>query len=258
MTKGTCVKSNRDKGWATVRRARGGTNLTYSLVETLGQSIVSGEFSAEKRFPTEAELSQIYRASHSITREAVKMLTAKGLLRARPRQGTAVEPESQWNLFDPDVLRWHLDRKFSVKLLLHFTEMRLGVEPTAAALAAKNATLEEIAEIRFGIDRMKLAEIGADDGVAADVAFHVAILKATGNPFYRHLDEMINTALRISIRFTNMIKGHEANIGAHEDVLNAIVDGNADLAFSLMQTIIRDVIDLIGDGMAGKLGIKQP
>jgi len=228
-----------------VRRARGGTNLTYSMVEALGQSIVSGEYSADKRFPTEAELSQIYGASHSITREAVKMLTAKGLLRARPRQGTAVEPESQWNLFDPDVLRWHLERKFSMKLLRHFTEMRLAVEPNAAALAAKNATAEEVADIRLGIDRMKQAEHGADDAVAADVAFHVAILKATGNPFYRHLDEMVNTALRISIRFTNMIKGHEANIGAHEAVLDAIAARDETRAFDLMRTIIQDVIDLI-------------
>ena len=228
-----------------MRRARGGTNLTYSMVEALGQSIVSGEYSADKRFPTEAELSQIYGASHSITREAVKMLTAKGLLRARPRQGTAVEPESQWNLFDPDVLRWHLERKFSMKLLRHFTEMRLAVEPNAAALAAKNATAEEVADIRLGIDRMKQAEHGADDAVAADVAFHVAILKATGNPFYRHLDEMVNTALRISIRFTNMIKGHEANIGAHEAVLDAIAARDETRAFDLMRTIIQDVIDLI-------------
>jgi len=239
-----------------VREVRGGTNLTYGLVETLGQSIVSGEYGADRKFPTESELSQIYGASHSITREAVKMLTAKGLLRARPRQGTQVEPESQWNLFDPDVLRWHLERKFSLRLLLHFTEMRLGVEPNAAYLAAKNASPEGIAEIRHGLQRMKDAERGADDTVSADVAFHVAILKATGNPFYRRLDEMVNTALRISIRFTNMIKGHEADIGAHEAVLDAIAARDADRAFALMQTIIRDVIELIGDGIAGKLGIK--
>jgi len=239
-----------------VREVRGGTNLTYGLVETLGQSIVSGEYSSDRKFPTESELSQIYGGSHSITREAVKMLTAKGLLRARPRQGTAVEPESQWNLFDPDVLRWHLERKFSLKLLLHFTEMRLGVEPNAAYLAARNASAEGIAEIRHGLQRMKNAEGGHDDTVSADVAFHVAILKATGNPFYRRLDEMVNTALRISIRFTNMIKGHEADIGAHEAVLDAIVARDPERAFALMQTIIRDVIELIESGIAGKLGIK--
>ncbi len=237
-------------------KVRGGTNLTYSLVETLGQSIVSGDYSAERKFPTEAELSQIYGASHSITREAVKMLTAKGLLRARPRQGTAVEPESHWNLFDPDVLRWHLERKFSLRLLLHFTEMRLGVEPNAAFLAARNADAEGIAEIRHGLERMKKAEHGEGDTVSADVAFHVAILKATGNPFYRRLDEMVNTALRISIRFTNMIKGHEADIAAHEAVLDAIVARDPDKAFSLMHAIIRDVIQLISDGIAGKLGAK--
>ena len=239
-----------------MRKVGGGTNLTYSLVETLGQSIVSGDYGADRKFPTEAELSQIYGASHSITREAVKMLTAKGLLRARPRQGTAVEPESQWNLFDPDVLRWHLDRKFSLKLLLHFTEMRLAVEPTAAALAARNADDAGIGEIRQGLERMKKAE-RVEDTVSADVAFHVAILKATGNPFYRRLDEMVNTALRISIRFTNMVKGHEADLGAHEAVLDAIAARDPDKAFAVMRSVIADVIELIREGAAGKLGVKN-
>src|SRR6201996_9178663 len=114
-----------------------GHNLTYTIVEQLGQAIVTGAYNASNTFPIEADLCKQFGASRSVLREAVKMLTAKGLLRARPRQGTSVEPESQWNLFDPDVLRWHLERKFSVKLLLHFTEMRLAVEPNAAALAAK-------------------------------------------------------------------------------------------------------------------------
>ena len=99
--------------------------------------------------------------------------------------------------------------------------------------------------------------LGANPGARAKKADLItAILKATGNPFYRRLDEMVNTALRISIRFTNMIKGHEADIGAHEAVLDAIAARDPDRAFVLMQTIIRDVMELIGDGIAGKLGIK--
>ena len=47
-----------------------------------------------------------YEASRSVLREAIKVLNAKGLVTARPRAGTFVTPPSEWNLFDPDVLRW--------------------------------------------------------------------------------------------------------------------------------------------------------
>jgi DNA-binding FadR family transcriptional regulator len=121
-----------------VIRTQPGLSLTYGLVESLGQAIVTGEY-VEVGFPTEGELSKQFGASRTVTREAVKMLTAKGLLSARPRHGTVVEPENEWNLLDPDVLRWMLERKFSLRLLAEFTEMRLGIEPAAAALAARNA-----------------------------------------------------------------------------------------------------------------------
>lgn len=173
------------------------------------------------------------------------MLTAKGLLSARPRHGTVVEPETEWNLLDPDVLRWMLERKFSLRLLAEFTEMRLGIEPAAAALAARNADESGLNGIRKALDRMKVAAEGEDDPLTADIAFHVAILNATKNPFYRDLHELVNTALRISIRFTNRIKGRTASIPSHEDVANAIFARNAEAAQTAMQVILVDVLELI-------------
>jgi DNA-binding FadR family transcriptional regulator len=225
-------------------RPAGDRNLTYGLVESLGQSIVIGAY-VEKPFPTEAEIARQHGASRSVTREAVKMLTAKGLLSARPRQGTIVEPETRWNLFDPDVLRWLLERKFSLKLLTDFTEMRLAIEPTAASIAATHADARALAGIQAGIERMKSAARGEEDALAADIAFHVAILNATNNPFFAQLHELINTALRISIRFTNRIKGRTASIPAHEEVLKAIVAHDAARASTAMRAIIVEVLELI-------------
>lgn len=227
-------------------RSGQGPNMTYRLVETLGQSIVGGSYAVDHPFSTEAELAQQFGVSRSVTREAVKMLTAKGLLSARPRQGTCVQPETGWNLFDPDVLRWLLERKFSLKLLREFTEVRLAIEPAAAALAARHATAEGLAGIQRGIERMKAAERGEDDPLAADVAFHVAILDATGNPFYTQLHELVNTALRISIRFTNSQKGvRQASVPAHERVVEAIKARDPVAASAAMNTILAEVMELI-------------
>lgn len=220
------------------------SNLTNAMLDTLGKAIVTGRYDA-RRFPTEAEISKAHGVSRSVTREAVKMLTAKGLVSARPRQGTTVQPPSSWNLFDADVLRWLLDRKFSVELLRQFNELRVAIEPEAAALAALHHDNADFAAIRAGLVRMEASSLGDDDPLEADIAFHVAILHASCNPFYSQLRSVVATALRSSIRFTNRIKGHTANIADHAAVADAIDARQPDKARAAMRRIIGDVLDLI-------------
>ncbi len=222
--------------------APSGRNLTYGMLDALGRGIVTGRWDG-RRFPTEAEIAREHGVSRSVTREAVKMLTAKGLLTARPRTGTSVQPQSCWNLFDPDVLRWLLERKFSLDLLRQFSELRVAIEPAAAALAARSG---DAGAIEAGFARMVAAEAGADDPLDSDIDFHVAVLNASGNPFYMQFRDVVATALRTSIRFTNGIVGHTASLPAHEAVLIAIRERRPEQAHAAMKRIIEDVRMLIG------------
>lgn len=221
-----------------------GRNLTHGMLDALGRAIVVGRYD-QRTFPTEAELAKQHGVSRSVTREAVKMLTAKGLVSARPRQGTIVEPSSSWNLFDTDVLRWLLDRKFSVELLKHFNQLRIAIEPEAAALAATFADANQRKAIDAGLELMEAADKGADDPLEADIAFHVAILKGSKNPFFVQFQDVVATALRSSIQFTNRIKGRTASIGDHAAVKDAILKRQPDKARIAMKKIIGDVLDLI-------------
>ena len=221
-----------------------GRNLTYGMLDALGRAIVTGHY-RETSFPTEAELAKQHGVSRSVTREAVKMLTAKGLLSARPRQGTVIQPTSSWNLFDTDVLRWLLERKFSVELLRHFTQLRVAMEPEAAALAARFAGDDDRRAITGGLARMQAAEEGLDEPLEADIAFHIAILNGSKNPFYAQFRDVVETALRTSIRFTNRIKGRTANVGDHAAVERAIAAGDDAAAREAMRLLIQDVLDLI-------------
>jgi len=223
-----------------------GRNLTHGMLDSLGRAIVVGRFD-QTAFPTEAELAKQHGVSRSVTREAVKMLTAKGLLSARPRQGTVVQPSSSWNLFDTDVLRWLLERQFSVDLLRQFNQLRVAIEPEAAALAARFGGDDDRRAIAAGLARMAAAERGMDDTLDADIAFHVAILRASKNPFYGQFRDMVATALRTSIRFTNRIKGRSASLADHAAVCDAITVGDADTARQAMRRLIGDVLDLIED-----------
>jgi DNA-binding FadR family transcriptional regulator len=221
-----------------------GRNLTVGLLDHLGKAIVTG-FYDNKIFPTEAVLAEQYKVSRSVTREAVKMLTAKGLLTARPRQGTVIQSTLHWNLLDKDVLRWLLERKFSLGLLRQFTELRVSIEPKGAELAARNAAYEDLQRMKTAFQRMVDAEHGHGDPTQADIDFHISILLASGNPFYYQFQELIRTALQTSIKFTTRINKVTPNLEAHENIMKAIFDRDPQRAYAAMHLIVNDVLDVI-------------
>ncbi len=224
---------------------KGRRNRTHQVMHELGQAIAVGDYGPANPFPIEAELCRRLAVSRSVLREAVKMLTAKGMLGSRPRQGTSVEPERGWNLLDPDVLSWLLERKFSRELLLQFMEVRLAIEPMAARLAARSNNSEVSGAIALALQRMEAADAGGDDPLASDIAFHVAILQASGNPFYARLRDLVAAALQTSIRLTNQAKGVRlASIAEHAAVYNAIKQGDEDAAGEAMHSLIAEAMAL--------------
>lgn len=226
-------------------------NLTSSIVEELGIAIVTGQYTPENPFPVEASLCQQFEASRSVLREAVKMLTAKGLLSARPRQGTRVEPVESWNLLDPDVLRWLLERKFSLDLLADFAEIRMAVEPMAAFFAAQRADEAAILRIEEALARMEAAQDGTDDPTQSDIAFHISILHASGNQFFVKFEDLVETALKFSIRLTNRFKGVQiGSVAEHGAVLTAIKAGDAEKARAGMEKLVEETLNLINEGKA--------
>jgi DNA-binding FadR family transcriptional regulator len=92
---------------------------------------------------------------------------------------------------------------------------------------------------------MVAAEAGDDDTLEADIAFHLSILHASANPFFMQFRDVVATALRTSIRFTNRIQGRTADLEAHEAVKVAIERRDAPAAHAAMLHIIQDVMGLI-------------
>ena len=228
-------------------------NLTQQVAHALGMKILRCEYSADKPLPSEAELSEMFNVSRSATREAVKMLTAKGLLSSRPRQGIRILPESHWNLFDPDVLGWILASRPSLELLRDFVQMRLAIEPEAAALAASRPGSSEVGLIGEALQRMVDAEEGLDDPLESDIAFHTSILQASGNRFFMQLRPFTATALRASIRHTNKMKGVPmASASEHAKVYGAICKGRAQRARTLMRGLVEEALVLIEEKIAEK------
>ncbi len=227
---------------------RRSTNLTDHVAGELGRSIVSGDYATGDVFQIDT-LSKSFGASRTVMREAVKALTAKGLVTSRASVGTIVSPEQSWNLSDPDVLSWFLHAKGTrLDLIREFNDFRIAIEPTAAALAARRGDANAIAKIDAALDRMWAAERGEDDSLDADVAFHVAILHASGNRFFVNMRHTIDVALHISIRVTNRQKAVAvASARDHAKVADAIRSGDSEGARAAMLTLLVEARQLLRD-----------
>jgi GntR family transcriptional regulator, galactonate operon transcriptional repressor len=225
-----------------------------NVVAELARRILSGEIPAGDVLPSMQELSVELGVSRSAMREAVKVLSAKGMVEVRPRTGTRVRPRSSWNLMDPELLTWcgpDLDHKLLESLL----KCRLLIEPGAAALAAAHATAAQLAMIENAFYRMKAAS-SPGERVQADLDFHVSVLSASGNIFLEQWGSTISSVLLAAFRISTetALSGDEA-FAVHAEVFEAIRLRNeprADRAMRRLLTVAAK--DLHVDERAAKNG----
>lgn len=165
------------------------------------------------------------------------MLAAKGLVSVGPRHGSKVREARDWTLLDPDVLGWlrSVDG-FDHDLLFALQETRAIIEPAAAALAAERATPDDRGRIAAALAAM---EAGLDDSVAAiaaDKAFHLAILEATHNPVLCNFRPAIDAIL--SVVFDLSVGAFTGNLPNHAAVAAAIDERRPDRARRAMELVL--------------------
>ena len=115
---------------------------TDRVAAALAHRILSGNWSENKKFPADTALCAEFDVSRTVIREALRLLSAKGLINAVPSRGTHVAMRENWALWDKDVLNWISktdisDNKYDFSS--DALDMRLALEPTLAALAASRA-----------------------------------------------------------------------------------------------------------------------
>ncbi|HTH97247.1 MAG TPA: FadR/GntR family transcriptional regulator [Stellaceae bacterium] len=154
-------------------------NLHGKVAHTLSESIVRGELAPGSLLPSEAELSRRLGVSRTALREGIKLMAAKGLLESRRKTGTRVRPRDEWNLLDPDVLAWQMAAT-SVDFAGHLFELRLMVEPAAAALAAQRHGAADIAALTQIVEGLAISR-GIPAWIDLDIRFHRTLFGAARN-----------------------------------------------------------------------------
>jgi GntR family transcriptional regulator, galactonate operon transcriptional repressor len=221
-----------------------GRGLHRSTVESLGLRIVSGEISEGETLDV-AKLQRDFDVSLTVIREALRVLAAKGLVAARQKRGTYVRPRSEWQLLDGDVLRWQFGGAPTSRFFEDLSELRAMVEPTSARLAAQRRSEEDIATLQEHVDAMSAAAGNPDAEVAADLAFHQALLRATHNELLARLDGLIRNALEARDRVVHERPNLPDPVPNHRAVLRAVVKGDPDGAERAMRALLaRSVEDI--------------
>lgn len=210
------------------------------ILSTLGKRILGGVYAEGTALPIEAELCAEFDVCRTVMREAVKMLTAKGLLVSRQRAGTRVRMASHWNRLDADVLSWMSALPPDPEFVRGLIEARLAIEPAAAKLAAMRSSSRDLARIEEAY--LAMCTTPADDLMGrteADVAFHIGILEASNNPVFAALGRLIRQALEDSFRLTTgTTDSYPRALSAHGDVLEAIRLRQPDIASERMRLLV--------------------
>jgi DNA-binding FadR family transcriptional regulator len=219
-------------------------NIYSQLAGRLGQEIVAGLYPAGSLLPSAQDMCVRFAVSRTALREAYSILSAKGLIVARPKIGTRVRPKAEWNLLDPEVLAWHLAATPSEHLVDELFALRQMVEPPASALAASSPSRDTVARIAEAYGRMERLKSGAGDLIGADLDFHMAILEASGNRFLAALGGLIHTALECSFRLSwRGAAGIQDNrLFQHQEVFEAIRDCDPERARRRMAELLQDSI----------------
>jgi DNA-binding FadR family transcriptional regulator len=199
-------------------------NVHGGTVDLLGEAIVTGRYPVGSSLPPEPVLCDELGVSRTVIREAVKSLSAKGLLVTGPKVGTRVLAEEQWNLFDPDVVTWQSRAGLSLEFLRDLQELRRLVEPAAVRLAAERASAHDIAEIEAAYAGMKRSIEEGGDYVSSDLRFHQGLLRAAHNRMVAQMSKALGALLRTSFEIsTSRPDGPAQSLPLHRAVLDAVI-----------------------------------
>jgi len=219
---------------------------TSRVVDDLGLQIVSGHYRQGSILPGDTDLIERYKVSRTVLREALKTLSAKGLLQAKARIGTRVRERADWNLFDPDVLVWHARNGFAPEFLTHLGEMRMALEPEAAAFAARRRTAEQLEEMQDWAARMSDPKISQQDFVQADLGLHLAVAQSANNPFFLSISTLIEVALVAMLTISSPVENAErlaASVAEHRAIVDAIAARDPERARRAMEAVVQKGID---------------
>ncbi len=198
------------------------TLLAEQVQEEIYRYIIDTPLALGTKLPNEFKLGEKFGVGRSTIREAVKILSSKGVLEVRHGSGTYVVSTK---LDNPDPLGLK-DLEDQKRLALDLTDLRLMLEPGLAELAAHNAMPEDIAKLRQLCGKVEWKIKNGERYLEDDIAFHTCVAECSKNRVVGQLISLIDTAVMLNINVTHK-KLMQETLETHRAVLEAIEERDA-------------------------------
>lgn len=219
--------------------ARDAVRLGTSLLQQLAIEILKGKLPEGHTFPSEIDYSAQLGVSRSALREAFRVLAAKGLVTSKPKTGTRVNVRRQWTLLDPDLLAWQFEAEPTLQFLRDLFELRMVIEPSAAAFAAARRTDAHVAAMTQALRDMARHGLATEAGRLADQQFHTVMLEATGNETILALSSTIMAAMSWTTIYKQRKRALPRDpVPDHEVLRDAIARGDVGGSEAAMRNLL--------------------
>jgi DNA-binding FadR family transcriptional regulator len=209
--------------------------LSEKVANRIRQDIAGHKYKAGEKIPAEPELMKLYGVGRSTVREAIKSLAMTGILKVQQGSGTFVNPATQDKTIDQRLRHADFDEINAVRKLL---------EDELVRLAVKNHTEKDMKEMKRCLENRRLAILAEqrDECVDADIAFHMAIARASLNQVLADLYQSFTSVIRefFSKRETRGISHFAMSHHLHGQLLEAIKSKKEKLAQQLLNKIIEN------------------
>ncbi|WP_420145627.1 FadR/GntR family transcriptional regulator [Sphingobium sp.] len=211
------------------------------IAHDLGIAIVGGRYQPGDILPGEDRYSAEQGVSRTAYREAVRVLSAKGLVYSRTKSGTRINDRLRWNMLDLDVLAWMFEAGPTQAFLRDIFELRIVVEPAAAQFAALRRDGQDISRMGHALEGMRQFGLKTPEGRAADQNFHRQILLATRNESLITLATSVTAVVAWTTRFARDERKESRDpMPDHDAVFDAIMRGEGEEARLKMLALIRN------------------
>jgi len=211
------------------------TKLYNKIVDRLLADINSGKYKPGEKIPPEPELMKLYGVGRSTIREAIKTLAMSGILLVQQGSGTSV---------NANLEGLSIEQRLRQADVGDIQQVRKLLEREIVRLAVANRSLEDLAAIAEALEARRQALLAEDlaGTTEADIAFHMAVARASGNSVLADLYYHFTLILRdyFNTRRVRGISRFAMNHYLHEDLLAAIGRQDAGRAEEVLAAIIAE------------------
>lgn len=222
-----------------------GQGLPSEVVHSLGIRVIRGDYPPGSLIEAESLKNEL-GASATVVQAALQILSARGLTESGPNQGAVVQERAAWHLLDADVMSWRCEAEApNDALRKDLFELRQIVEPAGARLAAHRRTEDDLRDLGEALAGMTAAERHPDRALAADLRFHVVLLRASHNELLARTDVVITSAPHVRDRLSRQ-HGQQWRdpVPDHRAIFEAVRDGRGDAARAAMTHLLASSEDL--------------